>query len=370
MMKHVLILTCSTGEGHNSAAYALRTAFEDQGVTCELADPVSFRSDRMKELVASLYNRTIKKAPQVFGAVYRLGDVYSSSNLPSPVYWANARYAEKLKAYILERGFDAVVCTHLYGMESMTAVLRDPDFHIPCYGVLTDYVCIPFLDETRLSGYFVPEYGAKRHLTSKGIREDCIEITGIPVGKAFTEHPDSRSARRELGLPQDRKLILTMTGGVGCENMEGFCTRIMEHMKNDAMLVVLVGKNEELKKKLETRFGHLDSFLAVPFTRQVSLYMAACDVLISKPGGLSSTEAAVANIPQVHFHAIPGCETYNARYFSEHGMAFLAHNEQEAVNFATTLAYRTDIAEGMREMQRAFINPHAAADIVQKVMQP
>ena len=369
-MKKVLILTCSTGEGHNSAAYALQTAFEDRGVSVELADPVSFRSDRSKQLVASLYNRTIKKAPAVFGAVYRLGDAYSASKLPSPVYWANARYADKLKAYILEQQFDAVVCTHLYGMEAMTAAMKDPAFTVPCYGVLTDYVCIPFLDETRLTGYFVPERNAKAHLASKGIAGDSIFITGIPVGKAFANHPSPHSARQTLGLPQDRKLILTMTGGVGCENMEGFCARLMENLHNDAMLVVLVGRNEELKKKLDEQFGHLSTFCAVPFTKQVPLYMAACDVLISKPGGLSSTEAAVANIPQVHFHAIPGCETYNARYFAEHGMAFLAHTEQEAVNFATTLAYHPDIAEGMREMQRAFINPNAAADIVQKVMQP
>ena len=367
-MKKVLILTCSTGEGHNSAAYALQTAFEDRGVSVELADPVSFRSDRTKQLVASLYNRTIKKAPAVFGAVYRLGDAYSASNLPSPVYWANARYADKLKAYILEQQFDAVVCTHLYGMEAMTAAMKDPSFTVPCYGVLTDYVCIPFLDETRLSGYFVPERNAKAHLAEKGIPEDSIYITGIPVGKAFTNHPGPRSAREALDLPQDKKLILTMTGGVGCENMEGFCTRIMDGLRDDAMLVVLTGKNEELRQKLDARYGDFQGFRSVPFTKQVSLYMAACDVLISKPGGLSSTEAAVANIPQVHFHAIPGCETYNARYFAEHGMAFHAHTEQEAVNFATTLIYRKDIAAGMREMQRAFVDPHAAEQIVQKVM--
>lgn len=368
-MNKVLILTCSTGEGHNSAAYALKTAFEDCNVTCELADPVSFRSDRMKQLVASLYNRTIKKAPAVFGAVYRLGDAYSASNLPSPVYWANSRYAEQLKAHILEEHFDAVVCTHLYGMEAMTAVLKDPEFKIPCYGVLTDYVCIPFLDETRLTGYFVPRKQTRDHLVGKGIRADSVFITGIPVDKAFTNHPDARHARTELDIPQDKKVYLTMTGGVGCENMEGLCARIMENLKSDGMLIVLTGRNDELKKKLDDRYGQNPGFRTVPFTKKVSLYMAASDVLISKPGGLSSTEAAVANIPQVHFHAIPGCETYNARYFSDHGMAFLAHNEQEAVNFATTLAYRRDLAEGMREMQRACVNAHAAEEIVQKVMQ-
>ena len=367
-MEKVLILTCSTGEGHNSAARAVETALKNKQIACEIKDPVSFQSERMTKLVAGLYNDTIRKAPRVFGAVYKMGDLYASSKLPSPVYWANAHYARALKEYILSKGFDCVICTHLYGMEAMTAIRKDPEFKVPCYGVLTDYVSIPFLDETALTGFFVPTEDTKMHLVSKGTPEDSVVVSGIPVDAKFTDHPDRETARAQLGIPADKHLFLIMTGGAGCENMEKLCARMADSLTEQDMVIVFTGKNQELKNRLEARFGQDGRLQALGFTDQVAVYMAAADVLLSKPGGLSSTEAAVANIPLVHIHGIPGCETYNARFFADHGMSCNAENDEEAVAFARGLAYNHETAEKMRAMQRTYVNPRAAERIVREVM--
>lgn len=367
-MDKILILTCSTGEGHNSAARAIQTVLEKKGITCEMADPVAFQSKRMERLVSALYNNTIRKKPEVFGAVYKLGDLYSSSKLPSPVYWANAHYSAALKEYILEHHFDAVICTHLYGMEAMTAIRRDKDFTIPCYGILTDYTCIPFMDETELTGFFVPNQETKEHLINHGTPEENIVISGIPVDDSFQNCPTKEAARESLNIPQDRKVFLVMTGGVGCENMEGLCDTLLLNAPEDALMLVLTGKNDALKNRLTEKYGALTQFKAVGFTRQVPVYMAAADVMLSKPGGLSTTEAAVANVPLVHIHAIPGCETCNAKYFSEHGMALWAKDDEEAVIYAKALAYQKDSADRMRAQQRRLIPPNAAHVIVEKVV--
>lgn len=364
-MKNVLILTCSTGEGHNSAARAIETALKRRQIACEIRDPVSFKSKKMERIVSGLYNGTIRRAPNVFGAVYRLGDMYSQARLPSPVYWANARYAPALKQYILEQKFDAVICTHLYGMEAMTAIIRKGEFDIPCYGVLTDYVCIPFVDETELTGFFVPTEQTRDFLISRGIPRQKIIISGIPVDEKFRHLPDRESARKALNIPLEKHTYLIMTGGVGCESMENLCRELLYSMDEDDLLVVLTGKNEELKNRLDAVCDC--RCRTVAFTRQVDLYMAACDVLLSKPGGLSTTEAAVANIPMVHIHAIPGCETHNANYFASNGMALHAKNDAEAVTFATALAYEPEKAEGMRRKQRALVRPDAADLIVEEV---
>lgn len=367
MVSKVLILTCSTGEGHNSAARALETALRRENIACELADPVSFQSERAKNTIASLYNNTIRKAPSIFGLVYKLGDIYSASKLPSPVYWANSKYAQALQTYILEQKFDAVICTHLYGMEAMTAIRKDSDFPVPCYGVLTDYTCIPFIDETDLDEYFVPCEEAKKYLVSRGVAEEKVLVTGIPVDEVFASHIDKAVAREKLNIPQDKRVFLVMTGGIGCENMIGLCDELLESLKQDGQVYVLVGKNEKLKSKLDEKYSFNPRIQTVAFTREVALYMAASDVMISKPGGLSSTEAGVANIPLVHVHAIPGCETKNARFFSENGMSMAAHNAKEAVQYAQLLAYREKSADAMRAKQREFIPAHAARTIVQEV---
>ena len=366
-MKKILILSCSTGEGHNSAAHAIETVLTRQGISCELADPVSFQSQRTQNMVASLYNDTIRKAPAIFGAVYKLGDMYCASKLPSPVYWANSRYSKALKEYILKNEFDAVICTHLYGMEAMTAIRKDSNFKIPSFGVLTDYVCIPFLEETDLTRFFVPNQETKDYLISKGKSENQVTVTGIPVNEMFTVHRSKEEARKLLNIDMDKHVFLVMTGGVGCENMESLCVKLLNGLLENDQMIVLTGKNDALKEKLDKKYAGDSRICAVAFTRQVADYMAASDVMLSKPGGLSSTEAAAANIPLVHIHAIPGCETYNAKYFSQHGMSLYASSETDAVNSALSLAHNQQAAEDMMRKQREYIYPDAANRIVEEV---
>ena len=323
----------------------------------------------MRRLVSSLYNATIKKTPRLFGMIYKLGDIYCSLKLPSPVYWANAKYAKQLRDYIEENHYDAVICTHLYGMEAMTAIRKQyKDFTVPCYGVLTDYTCIPFFEETNLDGYFVPNEDQKKYMIKKGFSEDSIVVSGIPVNDMFRNHMDQQTARAELHLPQGKKIFLVMTGGVGCENMTGLYDKLLCGISADDMLVILTGRNEKLKYKLRDKYADRKQVRVVGFTRKVARYMAAADVLLSKSGGLSSTEAAVANIPMVHVNVIPGCETFNARFFSGHGMAYCAKNEKQAVRYASKLAYNRDISDKMRNNQREYIKENAAETIVRTVV--
>ena len=120
----ILILSCRTGEGHNSAAKAVKEALDDFGAECELVDALTFSGRRPNEIVTNSY---------------KAGDLYSSTKLASPVYWANSLYAERLRAYIENGGFTAVVCSHLFPMETLTWLKRRGEITQKCYGILTDY---------------------------------------------------------------------------------------------------------------------------------------------------------------------------------------------------------------------------------------
>ena len=150
----VLVLSCSTGEGHNSAAKAICEALTAIGAEYEFKDPVSFRGEKTPKKIASMYNNLIKKAPAAFGMVYKIGDAYDRSLLPSPVYAWNASYADKLADYIKNQGFDAVITTHLYGMLALTAAKKNGDIYVPIFGVGTDYTMIPFTRNAVMDEFF------------------------------------------------------------------------------------------------------------------------------------------------------------------------------------------------------------------------
>lgn len=365
----VLILSCSTGEGHNSAAYAVSEALERKGAECVLCDPVGFQSERAKNIVSAAYNNLIKKVPAAFGVIYKAGDWYSGTELPSPIYHANSHYADKLYEYIMEEGFDAVVSTHLYGMEAMTAIYDRTALNIPCYGVLTDYTCIPFFGETRITKYFIPHKDLKAEMMEKGIPEERILATGIPVREQFRETLSRQQARNYLALPQDQKVILIMTGGIGGGNAAALCRELRRRADGDTLVFVLCGRNSELKERIGEEFGGTPQIQAVTFTKKVSLYMKAADVLLSKPGGISSSEAAAMGVPLVHTMAIPGCETKNAEFFEARGLSVNAPSLKAAAEAALRIANDPTQAERMAARQRETICPDGAKRIAEYILE-
>ncbi len=359
----ILILSCSTGEGHNSAARAVKEELVRRGIACELLDPVSLAGKKAQHTVSSLYENTIRTVPAVFGAVYGLGNLYSHTGVRSPVYLACASLAEPLWQYIQEGGFDAAVATHLYGMEALDAIRYKLNQHIPSYGVLTDYTVIPFFAEPRLDGYFIP-HGSLRSEMSRVPAEKTV-VTGIPVSLRFAERLPQEAARKRLQIPADRPMLLVMSGGVGGGNVMGLCRELLQ--KTDADLYVICGRNERLFRQLGLTFP-AKRVHPVSFTKEVASYMNAADVLLSKPGGLSSTEAAVAGVPLVHINAIPGCETKNAVFFAENGMSVNAKSIPEAAEAARELLACPWKRDAMRRAQYAVINPYAARDISEVIV--
>ena len=365
----VLILSCYTGEGHNSAAYAVKEALELKGIFCELADPVLFKSKRAQKFVSSFYNGMIKNAPSTFGVLYKAGALYDSTGITSPVYLANATYSENLYNYIISNSYDAVISSHLYGMESLTAIKRKTNCSIPFYGILTDYTIIPFLAETKLDGYFIPHVELKQGLIKKGIPDNLIFSSGIPVSAKFRNHMPRSESRTYLNIPLDKKMILVMSGGVVGGNLVKLCNELINRTDDNHIIYALTGRNETMRKEIDERYGASSRIITVPFTKEVNIYMNCADVLLSKPGGLSSTEAAVSNVPLIHVNAIPGCETENAKFFADHGMSLNAKNINEAAEYAITLTSDEQKSERMRERQRLTINPHAADYIAEKVIE-
>lgn len=360
-----LILTCGTGEGHNSAAKALEELIKNGGNDCAVRDPLEFKSAKSAKRTADAYNRTVKHAPALFGIAYIAGVLYDNTGLTSPVYRSVSKCAQGLYDYINKEKFDRIICTHLFAMMAVTAARRLYGLATPAYGVLTDYTAIPFYRETELDGYFVAAEKVKSELIKKKIPESKIFVTGIPVRSEFGNPVASSEARKKSGFDGDKKTIAVLCGGADCKKIIKICKRLSSAANR--AICVFTAKNNKLKIRLQKTFKDNPAVKVFGFTPDIYLYLQCADAALSKAGGLTSTEAAAANVPLVHLKSIPGCETANRRYFKENGMALYSRSAAGAAKAAERILADSRLAKSIKEAQRRTVNARAAEDIIKKV---
>lgn len=364
----VLLLSCSTGEGHNHCAKAVRQQLDRRGAETDFFDMLHLFGPPGPIRIDQLLNVISTKAPNLFGLMYKTGEKVSAMGVTSPVYLINTNYGRKLCELINENGYDAVVCSHLFPMETLTFIRRHWQLNARCYGVLSDYTCIPFLAETELDAYFLPHERVRAECELAGIPAEKLVVTGMPVAEAFRLELTKPEARAALGIPETAKMYLIMTGGIGCGDAIGLCDKLLRLPDEEMLICVLAGRNQELLDALAAKYPGSPQVCAVPFTDQVSSYMRAADVLLSKAGGISSAEAAVVNVPLVHTMMIPGVETRNARFFSELGMSLMAGSFDEAARFADRAVYDAKTAARLTRAQRAHMPADGAAHIASFVL--
>ncbi len=360
----VLILSCNTGQGHNSAGRAVEEELMRRGIPCEMRDALSFAKGKASRTISGAYVGVATKAPSLFGGIYKLGGVISSRRRKSPVYYANTRYAAPLNAYIEENGFTCVVTPHLFPAEALTYLRRRGRLPVPCYAVATDYTCIPFWEETELDGYFIPHKDLAQEFINKGIRKESLIPTGLPVSGRYNVDVGKTQARKQLGLPESAAIFLMMTGSMGFGDISAFTLSLLLICPKNSRIVILTGNNDGLRARIDRDFAGEKRVSTVPFTKEVPLYMEACDVLLSKPGGLTSTEAAVKNVSLVHTRPIPGCETKNAMFFSSRGLSLFEEEPEAAAAAAVRLIREEPLREQMRKAQQETVPPFAAKNIV------
>lgn len=362
-----LILTCNTGEGHNSAGKALQEEFARRGISSETKDALSFLGKKASAIIAGAFVNIAVKTPRAFGLMYNAGEMITNDKLKSPVYFANMLFAENLYAYLNDNQIDIAVCPHLFPMEALTFLKRTKNLRTACFSIVTDYTCIPFLEETDMDRVFIPHQDLKDEFIQRGLPADRLSATGIPVLSKFRLTLPRAEARKKIGLPEDLPLFMIMTGGEGCGNPLDLAKKLIVK-KPESQILVMTGRNRELQNAVQAAFDADQRVRAVDFTDEIQTFMDASDLLLTKPGGLSSTEAAVKNIPFVHTPPIPGCETCNARFFSERAMSVMTLNDDHAIFTAARLIDDPAACLRMRQAQRQYINPHAASEICDQII--
>ena len=367
-------MTRNTGEGHNRVAQAVAQVFTSQGDDCEVTDALCLVNggDRdsgkhRADLLSQMYGWAALKMPSVFGAVYNLGDLYSRTKAPSPIHFQNSQYAGVTYDHIRGGEFDVAVATHLFPQETLSAVRRSHPGRVRYFSVLTDYSCTPFFSEPALDGYFVPHPDMLDDCLKHGLPAQITYPVGLPVNQAFRTAPSKPDARRMLNLPSDLPVFMLMSGGVGSLYTAEACDRLLTDSGEDVHLVILTGRRQDLFASVSKRYEADKRVTVVPFTNRVADYMAAADILLTKPGAVSSTEAAVMGLPLIHTAAIPGGEVKNAHFFADHGMSLYNQKPSEAARLVHWLLADQDKLDAMRAHQHEAMIADGAEHIVAQI---
>ena len=360
----VLILSCSTGGGHNAAGKAVKERLEFEGHEAVLLDPFTLSSERTARIVGNAYIKIASHIPSFFGFLYKLGGAVSSSRHKSPVYYANTLMAKHLKRFLTKNHFDAIVTPHLFPAEMITCMKRRNMEIPPAIAVATDYTCIPFWEETQCDYYILPHPDLITENTDRGLPKDKLDPIGIPVGMAFSEKPDKSKAKTRLHLPADKPVFLIMSGSMGFGKIHLFVFELTRKLIHDEQLIIICGNNQKMYRILKRTYKRNKNVHVTGYTDHVSEYMDASDVIFTKPGGLTSTEALVKNIPIVHTAAIPGCETKNSEFFAARGLSLASEHIHTQVSQGITLAENKEIRDAMISTQKKYAFPNASADLV------
>ncbi len=360
-----LILSCGTGGGHNSACIAMKQELSARGHSVKTLNPYLLKDSKIADTINNIYINLVQKAPSAFGLLYRLGNIYRKLPFFSPVYHINGRMVPLFEKFILENHFDAIVTTHLFPAEIITNMKRHGITVPKTYFIATDYTCIPFTEETDCDYYIIPAKELTDEFVSRGISRNRIVPLGIPVRQQFREEIDPNEAKISLGLDPEKKYILIAGGSVGAGQIELIVPLLLEHYDDKVRLIIVCGNNRTLYQHLNNKYQN--RCILLEYTSQMAEYMRACDLFLSKPGGLSSTEAAVTETALVHITPIPGCETRNMAFFEKNGMCCAVRSpKKELIDACNRLMDETQ-RQKMRENQHSIISENAASSICELI---
>lgn len=347
----ILIISCSTGGGHNACAKYILEELKNNNIEAEFKDFYDIVNKKAKKLSEKLYLSTLNGNGKIFKVVYKLGELYSKTKLKSPVYSVNKLHKKKLYNYIIQNKIDLVITTHIFPALTLTAIKK-----VPFLLVATDYTACPFMEEAN-PNYYVIQNGIEKDFINKGIDEKKLLKTGIPVSSNFIKN--AKSIRYNLNIDKEKN-ILIMLGSMGFGNINKIVNNLLEI--DNTKIIIVTGSNKELYNKLKKIKNK--KLITLGYVHNMNDLIYSSDIVVSKPGGLSSTEIASINKPLIHAFAIPGIETINTNFFYNHKMSIKCNNENEIIQNIIKLLNDNKLQKEMIKSQSKIINKNSASDLV------
>ena len=357
----VLILHATAGAGHTRAAQAVAAALKPSGQSHRVVDTLECTSALFRRLYVKSYIDLVQKAPELWGYFYDKSDVVSAPNSKR----ARARLAfDKLNSRSFKTLLDEtkpgiILCTHFLPLELLADLKARGKLNIPVHAVITDVSPHAFWVYPEIEHYHVATPAAARELARKGFPAGRISVTGIPVDPIFSRRTPAPEARARLGLPE-KPTVLLLSGGFGIGPMKQMLASFAESRSN-LSLVVVAGKNAELEKECTALAAKLPVPVKVHgFVTNIHELMDAADLIVTKPGGLTTTEILAKGKPMALVAPIPGQEQRNCEYLLEEGAAVRLYDVGDSAHYLEKWLADGARMKRMAAAARSIAQPDAA----------
>jgi processive 1,2-diacylglycerol beta-glucosyltransferase len=369
--KKILLLSVSAGAGHMRAAEAIRAAALQSHPDVQVThlDAMDYVTAAFKKLYTDFYIKLVNKAPTLWGYLYN----HTNDAQPDSLMEQLRRKLERMNARALRQAIkdfqpDAIVCTHFLPAEMLSRLIRKGELHCPVWVQVTDFDLHRLWVQDGMAGYFAANDEVAFRMRAQGIAASHIHVTGIPIMPAFGQALDRYQCAQEYGLDAKRTTLLLMGGGAGLGSLDAVAQGLLA-LDGNFQLIAMAGKNAQALAALEALALRCPGrLLAQGFTNQVERLMACADVVITKPGGLTSSECLAMGLPMIVNAPIPGQEERNADYLLEQGVALKAMDD-------ITLQYRVQYLlqnpaklADMRDKARALGRSAAAQQVLKIVL--
>lgn len=363
----VLLMSVKAGYGHHSTAKAIEEYFEERGHSCRMLDIFSYISERLGNTINDGYLLSTKYLSKTYGKVYdKLSKEDEHYDRLSVTSMVSNLITKRLIGYVTDFKPDVIIGTHSFAGVVMTILREKHITECPLIGIVTDFTVHPFWESTELDKYVIPDSLLTYQMNKKGIPTEKLLPIGIPVKKVFSSKLPKEEARSLLGI-SDKKTLLVMMGSMGYGNIKDALAEI-DNFSSDFQLLIICGTNEKLRGFVDGKTWK-KTVRSYGFVNNVDIFMDASDIILTKPGGLTTSEAFAKGLPIIAMNPIPGQEDKNMAFLVNNGAAIAVRDDEYTISDALyqimNEKWRMDI---MNECVEHIGKPNSTADLYNAVI--
>ncbi len=382
----ILIFYASYGGGHLNAAKSINDYIINNypNNDVELIDCMKYVNKTIEKLTTAAYREMAKKAPWAWGKIYSDSQKGPLAHLSSR---SNKIMAIKLLRLLREKQPDIIISTHPFGSQMCSYLKRKNKITAKIATIMTDFSPHDqwLVGHESTDYFFVANDKMKNYLISKGITENKISVTGIPISNRFLKTYNKKEILDAYNLSEDKFTVLFFGGGefgLGkTKTAEIFESFVQESLKNKIQIIAIAGKNPKMKASFEeivakysvntTTTNTTDmtnNVKILEFTNQVPELMSISDLVVTKPGGLTTSESLASHLPMLIINPIPGQEEENAEFLEDKGIAiWLRKNDDSKIIIENLLADNKKL-NLMKENTKLLARPHSTETICKMIL--